>query len=870
MKPLYLDDLPALEKKAGFASRLSDTPENWPQEITSDLYKQLPFLTDYELMVNLDRAEEQRGFAFGYADVANKTERPEQEHDEAGLPHVRIPVIVEDRQVRPFSTFLDGENVYPLTENRIREHLFNPTTFDLSVAEPKDPSLVDSMNPPARYGYGVTGEIKQASAEDHLFTALGGDLEKAAKEYSHDEKREHKRIARGAARVGAVTGAITGGLKAGPAGALVGGAAGYGGTYLTERVGNRIFRAIGGKSKESFDKTAFKHISKEQWQAIYKSDKIQQMMHEYKDPKHPAVQNRVYELASQIYGYHPKPEPPSAQKMQEMAQKQFEKTQKAMQKKQQKAAVDKVKASFGKTAGIVDAKKPNPGIVGGMKSGITKKLKIAGLDDSLLLAIAPTMRASDKERFFSKLASDVTLQAAFKRNGFFPVLNELANTKIASSSDLLRAVAENVDPTCITVTKLPGGDFLVKSANNMAFNPAEAAGQVVPPEEAAEAIGPDAAQQMQPGQTATAVADPIDDLDIPQANTQGVTEFGEYIVQDKMGNQMLGWVFPETLAWDGQFSPQPVALFTNGSAFALQDGGVSGEFAGKSMQLPMTNPQGEGCFYNISRDGAVATAPVMVRNGMTDAEGGTAFHCMDMFGNPIVVHLSEGLAQPMQVSDNEYAIPSSWKFMTLNGQTQLSGAGEMEAAEQVKQSSQKVTLFWNGSFNLQGGCGIEKVAEQFRYDMDPVTAEFMLGVLGVDGVVAKQKLAEARRNGEVDLYNLKSITLLGEHYKEAVKTASAFLAKVPDLRRDLMKEAAALEDAATVDKVLALNFVNPENLATFVDYLPKLEETSERMAEMLLSSYLGQTEIPEEAVERAMKNMEDVATALRAVQTAGA
>src|SRR5512140_2087671 len=136
MRSLYKDTLPShdhgFKKAAAFASRLSEQPEMWPQELTSDLFKQLPYLSDYDVNVNLDRVDDGRGFAFGYADVHNKTERPEQEHDEAGLPHIRIPVVVQERQVKPFSVFLDGEQVLPLNEERVREQLFNPATFDLS------------------------------------------------------------------------------------------------------------------------------------------------------------------------------------------------------------------------------------------------------------------------------------------------------------------------------------------------------------------------------------------------------------------------------------------------------------------------------------------------------------------------------------------------------------------------------------------------------------------------------------------------------------------------------------------------------------------------------------------------------------------
>jgi hypothetical protein len=775
MKPLYKDQLPALDrefqKEAAFAGRLSEKPENWPQELSSDLFKQLPFLSDYDVNVNMDKVDAERGFAFGYADVHNKTERPEQEHEEAGLPHIRVPLVVNERMVKPFSIFMDGEKVMPLNEERIREHLFNPSTFDLSTTAPQDPSLVEPLMPPTRSGIGMGGDYKLASADEQLLAALQGGKEK----------------------------------------------------------------------------TSFKHISQEQWQAMYNSLEIQKMVQEYGSAAHPAVQNKVYEMATKMYGYHPKPEPPAPQKLQEHHAKLQEKQQKSSQKQQ-----DKAKKM------LADGQK--------LMSSSSKPAKTA----SLMMAIAPTLREKDVEAFVAKVASDETIQAGFIRSGIASTLVEaIDKTKRASAEDRLSALAESILPTVVTIQKLPGGDFFVKSANTDAFAPDQAAqGQQMPQQEMAGGIGADQAQQMQPGQTATAVADPVEDTEAPQESAADVvSKFGEYLVQDLMGNQIMGWAFPTTLAWDGNFTESPVALFTNGSAFAIQDS-IAGELIGMSSQLPESPPRGEGCFYEVSRAGVRATAPVTVKSGMTGPDGGEMYACVDMMGNQFSVHMAPELAEPQRISDTEYAIPATWTFMALNNQTQLvPDPVQMGKAAAVKIASQRVTLFWNGTFNLDGGCGINKLASSFRHDLDPVSAEFMLGLLGVDGSRIKEKLASARKHGSVDLYNLKTITTLGEQYKGVEKTAQALMLRLPNLRRDLIKEAAALEDESTVDKVLALNFINPENLATFVGYLPELEETSEKLAEMLLSGFLGMSEIPEGAVERSMRNMEEVILALKAVQS---
>lgn len=741
---LYKDALPELEdgfrKMAGFATRLSETPENWPQELTSELFKQLPFLSDYDVNVNLDRVEPNRGFAFGYADVANKTERPEVEHQETGLPHIRIPLVIMERAAKPFSVFMDGEKVMPLTEERVRETLFNPATFDISTSAPRDPSLVEATMPPQRSGIGMGGEYKMASAD---FNKLSPEQQFVYKAQMEKKAFADKDV-----------------LKGGKADK---------------------------KSKSSFDPKSLKKGAKEE----------------------KGEHTKRKDVAEEIAADHLSEDP-----------KYYEKK------------------------------------------------------SSILMAIAPTISERDIDRFTEKVANDQTLIAGFKRSGIAPVLVEaFENTKRASAEDRLDALADAVQPTVVTFQKLPGGDFLVKSANVHAFIEKTAAGEVVPGQEVGQAIGQEQAQGMQPGQTATAVSQPVEEEavePVAPSKAKPVEEFGQYKVQDSMGNSIMGHVFPTTLAWDGSFSEQPIALFTNGSAYAMQDS-IAGELVGKGTNLPDDEPRGDGAFYTIEGGDAVATGPVTIGSSAAGPDGLPHLQATDAFGNQLQIIQMEGMTAPQRISDVEMAIPASWKFMRLNNQTQLAGSADQMGKDQaVKQASASATLFFNGSFNLVGGCGLEKISADLRQDLDHVSAEFMLGVLGVDGATAKMKVAEARRKGQVKLANLKTITTMGERYATSTKTASALMKKMPDLRRDLTKEAAALQDEGTVDAILSLNFINPENLSTFIGYIPELEEVAEKLAEMLLFAFLGMKELPEGAIEHAMKGLEDVLVGLKSLaQTEG-
>jgi hypothetical protein len=81
------------------------------------------------------------------------------------------------------------------------------------------------------------------------------------------------------------------------------------------------------------------------------------------------------------------------------------------------------------------------------------------------------------------------------------------------------------------------------------------------------------------------------------------------------------------------------------------------------------------------------------------------------------------------------------------------------------------------------------------------------------------------------------------------------------------KKASALVDTASVDAVLALNFLNPENVETFIEFLPQLEEASAKLASVTLAAQLGLQSIPKTAAVRAMFALEDVITGLKSLKS---
>ena len=72
-------------------------------------------------------------------------------------------------------------------------------------------------------------------------------------------------------------------------------------------------------------------------------------------------------------------------------------------------------------------------------------------------------------------------------------------------------------------------------------------------------------------------------------------------------------------------------------------------------------------------------------------------------------------------------------------------------------------------------------------------------------------------------------------------------------------------DVATVDSVLSLGFINPENIAKFYSYLPLLEKSSTSLAALLLASRLGLNAVGSDTVKSTLITLDRVISALRMI-----
>jgi hypothetical protein len=190
------------------------------------------------------------------------------------------------------------------------------------------------------------------------------------------------------------------------------------------------------------------------------------------------------------------------------------------------------------------------------------------------------------------------------------------------------------------------------------------------------------------------------------------------------------------------------------------------------------------------------------------------------------------------------------------------GASQKEASVQRAMASVEVRCSGN-CFSVKGP-SVTKLAHDQREFLNIDDTMFLLAGLGVDQEYATTKLGQSFNGSEPVRVKIgRTLTTADEQKTAASKRAQEILGALPALRRPLFKEAAFIPDPGAVDTVLSLGFLNPQNIMTFVSYLPNIEEAQQRLCELLLSARLGLQNISITSLEHAVRAVEEVLEGLK-------
>jgi hypothetical protein len=343
-------------------------------------------------------------------------------------------------------------------------------------------------------------------------------------------------------------------------------------------------------------------------------------------------------------------------------------------------------------------------------------------------------------------------------------------------------------------------------------------------------------------------------------NWQVITSPGTYVVRATDGRKLTGWVIPNLMDLDGDIVP--MALFTNGAAAMVQEQ-IVGLRGGGILNLPASPPRGTGVFYYSDGAGSVvATTPVMVTGLEESMSGGASWLVKSLTGEASRVRVVPDLKKMMALG-GEFLIPPGAKFMALESETPVALVADRDLAK--TSSGARINMRAAGDTVSMSFRGLPKLASYAGMGpMHQDRAAFVLALAGVDVGEIYTKIAEAQTR-DIEFSGVSDVRPVDELIDLTKKEASEYSQQVRSLRKILVKEAATLPDAMSVDAVLSLGFINSENVRMYVTHIPYLEKCLSKVCELVLGSRLGLVEIPEYAAARAARGLDEVIQGLRSL-----
>jgi len=498
---------------------------------------------------------------------------------------------------------------------------------------------------------------------------------------------------------------------------------------------------------------------------------------------------------------------------------------------------------------------------GGQVSSVSQTKLGSTKPTFLLEAISSTITADDVARIKLAMSEDPQLVRALVHNDSTrPFIETIVSLTPVTTQDVTKVASMIARPTIFQVERL-NDSYLLKTADDTAFDP-----QVteVDRNTAVEIAGKDLVEQADNFGAGTVTMNPVvHDDSIEDEEIGPITSFGEYRVKTPDGQEYLGWVFPTVLDFDG--TSLPFMLFTNGAVSAIQES-IVGSFVGKGVNIIRGKPEGYGFFYRVTTSGGViAFQPLEIASSFSD-ESGSGFLGETMMAEPVKIVFSAEVHAPVHLEGTTYVLPSDVRWAPLGKKMTtklIRDATEFIKTAMVRASMNMVRVISDGHTWSFNGPPLEKVAYRWREGLGGADAAFMASALGMSNELAlKTLIKSARERDAVFVPNCRAIGSPGVKLAAARQRAKSLWDAVPR-RRSLLKEAAALDDVTTIDKILSLGFISPENAQIFVSWLPDLEEALQKLASLLLAARLGQEDIPEQASKSAMLQLEEVIMGLK-------
>lgn len=422
------------------------------------------------------------------------------------------------------------------------------------------------------------------------------------------------------------------------------------------------------------------------------------------------------------------------------------------------------------------------------------------------------------------------------------------------------------------------------------------------------------------------VFDPLQDERVVRTTDR----FGRYAVRDKSGVIAKGWVIPNVVTLDGNTTG--LKLFIGRSLSAIQ-GRIAGipinDEASVTMLADRPDTGKSGTLVYSDGNRVMATTPFQITS-VTVYKGMRSIGTVDYKGvqaNLILCPTMEGIVPvtskdgfgPLMGPKKNYLVSAKMFFVCMPNLTSVSESPDdfkKTASEYLDHAPLRISTA-NGRYIFRGhhvakyasvaeagraasaargavvgptkaqffanadrdkskkavaasGDGTVKAAFDFNALSHP-EASFLLGSWGLGREKIAEALGSAKEHVVLEVHHLRwpDVPSLTKQANLGDLLAEMTGAIKGDIRV-LVKCASFLEDADTVDSVLSLGFVNPNNIHRFVLAQPMLEEVSSVMAKMLLASRMGISDIPEEATSSAISQIQRIIGGLNKLKATSA
>jgi hypothetical protein len=270
-------------------------------------------------------------------------------------------------------------------------------------------------------------------------------------------------------------------------------------------------------------------------------------------------------------------------------------------------------------------------------------------------------------------------------------------------------------------------------------------------------------------------------------------------------------------------------------------------------------PHGRGVFII----GDIVTEPLTVRATLLNADGNV--HQADTDLGQRYLLKEAAVSKLASYGSNKMLIPSSAKFIPITqGDSYISDKDKLKFASALKELAGAYTV----KSNARGGVDVLNEEDTLVHTTsDAPSTGLLFLALGDTAQGAKEKVAKMCGSSSYSTMRVvpkKKVNTLAK--KKPVEKKASALIDITGIRASLVKEAAVLAAPDTIDAVLSLEFVTPENINTYIEFIPTLEDALAKLSETLVGARIGVPDIPENALTSSVTSLDRAIQGLKKLQ----